>query len=356
LPLRQNLPTVQQKGEVEAMTTGNTMTDDRMEFEAAIAATDWDLSEKERTILWNGWHLRSAQPSPDAAPTPEQFDKMVGGVVRAALKDGCGEILDAIDALRKLIYSAETSGGTAGRDEHLCAAIAGGKSALEKLSPDAAQSPAKCETCKDTGSVYAIDAGWGDCPDCAQSPEVCRTCDGLGTVQVEVESTVQACCGRPLSCGACCGYGVPALDVRLEEGPCPNCTQSPAKDEAGEVVVPRASLETLIETAACVGDKARTRYNAAKQEVLAAMRAQRTGAADHFRDATKMVDQSGSAVAAASAQDEVARAVASIETPPDAKGRVMSEMFWKGVYALQSALATEKGQAQSTQAMQEVNP
>lgn len=37
--------------------------------------------------------------------------------------------------------------------------------------------------------------------------------------------------------------------------------------------------------------------------------------------------------------EAVEEAVASIETPPEVKGRVMSEMFWKGVYALQSALS-----------------
>lgn len=55
------------------------------------------------------------------------------------------------------------------------------------------------------------------------------------------------------------------------------------------------------------------------------------------------VDQAdGAADAVSSVQDEVARAVASIETPPEVKGRVMSEMFWQGVYALQSALSANQ--------------
>lgn len=42
---------------------------DRKEFEAAVAATGWDLTEKDKTILWNGYMLARSIPSP---PEPQQ--------------------------------------------------------------------------------------------------------------------------------------------------------------------------------------------------------------------------------------------------------------------------------------------
>jgi hypothetical protein len=74
----------------------------------------------------------------------------------------------------------------------------------------------------------------------------------------------------------CKGYvprRIARLSSRTKMTVCHNCGSLPhdCPPEPVMVSIPYEALMTLIETSACVGDKARTRYNAAKGAVLEAM-------------------------------------------------------------------------------------
>lgn len=185
---------------------------------------------------------------------------------------------------------------------------------------------------------------------------------------------------------ATCGDTELAHSSEWDSGyPCPDCAQ-PAKDEAREVAVPTELLmQWWADSFALVGPTLRAQHivdqfvvwdrqnRAASAGKPVAWRfhwlnhsGQHDGQwvyRDHSPDAlheqgiqTNSVSWVANpskvdwqplythppAAAVSSVQDEVARAVASMETPPEVKGRVMSEMFWKGVYALQSFLSRTK--------------
>ena len=67
------------------------------------------------------------------------------------------------------------------------------------------------------------DAALARCVEILKTAE-CPECHGVSFTIEEWTDTVAECCGRPTSSGDCCGYPIPAPELRQEQRQCQWCT------------------------------------------------------------------------------------------------------------------------------------
>ena len=66
------------------------------------------------------------------------------------------------------------------------------------------------------------DAALARCVEALKTAD-CPECHGVGFTIEEWTDTVAECCGRPTSSGDCCGYPIPAPELRQEQRQCQWC-------------------------------------------------------------------------------------------------------------------------------------